>query len=287
VFAGVFGILSFTFDVARQAGVGENVAMVAVGAGVGLLAALSGASLGTWLCIATGAIIFTGTLVGVPSDPKYFLTVLFFFALPFLNGVLDWISLSVSRWFGRAIIADSGARASLAITLGIGLLDLLAAVAFAFAVAWLLALGVEASGLPFLDLSLDLEAYVRQSAEAPWTLGIWATFMVLSTLVPTALHFVLAVGAIFVAWSGNPLNRLVARRLTTGNEADYLFPQLYLTFAWMLPAFLVPAVLIWALAQLTQLFTFTLGPVETLPDLLRNTALHGIATARGIFGPVP
>jgi len=31
---------------------------------------------------------------------------LFFVVLPCFNGVLDWVSLSVSRWFGRGIVAD-------------------------------------------------------------------------------------------------------------------------------------------------------------------------------------
>jgi hypothetical protein len=187
----------------------------------------------------------------------------------------------VSRWFGRAIIAESGSAAALSITLCLALLDLASAAAFAFGVAWLLAFGVETSAL-ILDLSLDLEMYVHQAAGAPWTTGFWTTFMVLSTLFPTAIHFILALGAVLMAWSGNPLNRLAASRLASGNEADYLLPQLYLTFGWMVPIFVVPTLLIWALAQVTELFTLAIGPVETLPDLLRDTALRGIDAARAL-----
>jgi hypothetical protein len=121
-------------------------------------------------------------------------------ALPWLNGLLDWISLSASRWFGRAIVAERDSPASLAITSGLALADLILAVAFAFAVAWVLAFGVEAAGLAF-GLPLELDAYVRAAADAPWSTGFWATFMVLSTLLPSAIHLVLALGAVLVAWS--------------------------------------------------------------------------------------
>ena len=234
-----------------------------------------------------GILIGAGTIWGVASgvlSKDFGLTqLLFLFLLPCLNGGLDWASLSLTRWFGRAIVAERNTPASLAIILGLAIADLVAAVALAFAVAWLLAFGIEASGLAF-GLSLELGGYIKLAAEVPWTSGIWATFMVLSTLVPTMMHLVLALGAVLMTWPGNPLNELAARRLESGNEADYLFPQLYLTFGWLLPWLAVPAALVWGLSELAELFTFALGPVETLPDLLRNTAWHASDTARGIFG---
>lgn len=258
--------------------------------GLGMIAASYGGvqNISLYLGISVAAIVLTfGTIWGLISGEltkELALTILIFWLLlPCLNGGLDWTSLSVSRWFGRAIIAERGASAALAITLCLAVADLVAALALAFAVAWLLAFGIEALGRIF-DLSLYFEAYVKLAAEAPWTNGLWATFMVLSTLVPTAIHFVLALGAVLMAWSGNPLNRLAARFLASGNEADYLLPQLYLTFGWMLPVLVVPAALIWGLAQLTELLTLVPGPVETLPELLRDTAWHGINTAGSLFG---
>lgn len=180
--------------------------------------------------------------------------------------------LSVSRWFGRAIVAERDSPKSLLWTLGIAFADPAFAVAFAFAVAWLLASGGEASAVGF-DVSLELESYVEEAAAAPWTTGFWATFMVLSTLMPTAVHFVLALGAVLMAWSGNPLRAWAASKLASGNEADWLWPQLYLTFGWLVPTLLVPAALIWLLAQVV-------GLIEPLPDALRDTALDGIGTAQ-------
>lgn len=214
----------------------------------------------------------TVTVAWRTADVTNIIRILFLFVLPWLNGLLDWISLSVSRWFGRAIVAERDSPRSLLWTLGLAIADLCAAVAFAFGMAWLLAFGIEASAFWF-DLSLELESYVIAAAESPWTTGFWATFMVLSTLFPTAVHFVLAVGAITMAWSGNPLRAWAARKLASGNEAEWLGPQLYLTFGWLVPTLLVPAALIWLIGQ-------AVGVIEPLPDALRDTALDGIATAQ-------
>lgn len=290
----VIGIVVVTAIVLLGSVEGAEAPALALGLGVAIISAaavalvIAGAQAavavaGPLVGAITGAIIgaSAGALAGA-ADVRlpWFL---FMFALPYLNGLLDWVSLSVSRWFGRGIVTASASPAAGSIALLLVLADLVAAVVFAFAVAWLLAFGVEVSA-GWLGLSLDLETYVSQAAEAPWTTGLWATFMVLSTLVPTAIHFVLAVGAVLLAWSRNPLNRLAARRLASGNEADYLFPQLYLTFGWLVPTLAVPVALIWGLAQLTELFALMLGPVETLPYLLRDTALHAIDTARAILG---
>jgi hypothetical protein len=167
------------------------------------------------------------------------IALLFLLALPWLNGLLDWVSLSVSRCLGRGIVAEWDSPARLATTLVFAVLDLVLAVVFAFVVAWLLAFGIEAAAV-LLRLSLGLDQYVWDAAAAPWTTGFWATFMVLSTLVPTAVHLVFAVGAVLVAWPSNPLRRLAAARLASGNQADWLLPQVYLTFGWLVPTFVVP-----------------------------------------------
>ena len=201
----------------------------------------------------------------------------FFGLLPLANGALDWISLNVSRWFGRGILAESASPGALGWTVLLALMDLVAAVGFLFAIAWLLAGGVEALGV-VLGLPLDLETYVREAVAHPWSSGLWASFMVLSTLLPTAVHFMLALGALLFAWERNPLNRVVADRLDTGNEAYFLWPQLYLTIGWPLAALATFGALYYGLGGL---FMVVIVP---LPDALLGTALHAIETARMLFG---
>jgi hypothetical protein len=264
------------------AGAGALVGALAGALAVAVAGALAGAlALGRAVAVAVavaGAGALAGAGVRLGADPKPGLVmIMFLVALPWLNGLLDWISLSVSRWLGRGIVAEWDSPLRLAITLFLAVLDLVLAVVFAFIVAWLLAFGVEASARLF-HLSLGLEEYVRDAAAAPWTTGFWATFMVLSTLIPTAVHLVLACGAVLVAWPSNPLRRLAAARLESGTQADWLLPQLYLTFGWLLPSFAVPVALLTGLAIAFQLIWF-----DSLPEALRDTALSGIAAARSLW----
>lgn len=202
--------------------------------------------------------------------------VLLFVALPFLNSVLDWISLNVTRWFGRGIVAESRSARGLGWTVVLAVADLLAALGFLFAIAWFLAFGVEALGL-FFGQSLELDDYVGDAVAQPWSRGLWASIMVLSTLLPTAIHFVLALAALWFAWFGNPVGRWCAAQLREGTAAHYLGPELYLVFGWTVPVLAVPLAMGWGLSHL---FAF----VEPLPDAILETALNGIATARAWFG---
>ncbi len=206
------------------------------------------------------------------GDPEQAVVALIFWLiLPFFNGMLDWISLSVSRWFGQGIVAHDRSAQRLAWTLGLAILDLIAAILFLFAITWLLALGVEAAAAS-LGVDLALADYVRLAIAHPWSSGLWASIMVLSTLLPTAIHFVLALGAMWFAFFGNSLGRWCAGQLRTGNAAHYLLPELYLVFGWLVPVVLVP----WLMWQgLTRSFAL----VEPLPDALQATALHAIALA--------
>ena len=102
--------------------------------------------------------------------------------------------------------------------------------------------------------------------------------MVLSTLVPSTIHLVLALGALLVARSGNPLRAWAAGRLASANEADWLGPQLYLTLGWLVPAVAAPLLLLGLIGQLV-------GLVEPLPQALADTALHAITTAHAWLGP--
>jgi hypothetical protein len=97
--------------------------------------------------------------------------------------------------------------------------------------------------------------------------------MVLSTLIPSAMHLALALGAVLVAWAGNPLRAWAATRLASENEADWLGPQLYLTLGWLVPVVVAPLALLGAII-------FAVGLVQPLSQGLAGAALHAIFTAR-------
>jgi hypothetical protein len=71
---------------------------------------------------------------------------------------------------------------------------------------------------------------------------------------------------------------MAAERLRSGNQADWLPPQLHLTFGWLVPIFVIPAALIWGLAV-----AFDLIWVESLPETLRDAALHEIGAVRRLW----
>ncbi len=60
-------------------------------------------------------------------------------------------------------------------------------------------------------------------------------------------------------WSpGRPIRSAAGRRPGSilGNQADWLLPQLYLTFGWLIPTFAVPLALLWGLAFAFNLIGF-------------------------------
>lgn len=251
------------------------IGMVATAAIIGANRPVILAILGAMLGVVGAAAIGAAAVVG--HDASYmFPHLLLILVLPCFNGVLDWISLNVSRWFGRGILAEGRSVRGLAGTVLLTLADLVAALVFLFAITWFLAFGVEALGIYF-GVSLELDDYVRVAVAHPWSGGLWVSIMVLSTLLPTAIHFVLALAAVWFAWFGNPVGRWCAAQLRDGTAAHYLGPELYLVFGWTVPVLAVPLAMGWGLSHLFAL-------VEPLPDAILATALDGIATAQAWFG---
>ena len=176
---------------------------------------------------------------------------------------------------GQAIVAERASTGALAWVALLALADLVTATTFLFAITWLLAFAVEGVG-GWLDVALELDTYLSEALAYPWSRGLWASVMVLSTLLPTAVHFVLALGALWFAWFGNSAGRWCAGRLRDGNPARYLPAELYLVFGWMVPVIVAPLAMGWGLYNLFLL-------VEPLPDLIFKIALHGIDTARALY----
>jgi hypothetical protein len=75
--------------------------------------------------------------------------------------------------------------------------DLVAAIFFLAAMAYLLALGFASYDQIAIALSegstgaFELEAFIERGAAAPWTDGLWLTIMLISVLVPTFLNMLL------------------------------------------------------------------------------------------------
>ena len=127
------------------------------------------------------------------AHKNYLMLLLFWLWLPLLNAGLDWFSLGVTRGLLQAVRLGnhSAARA-----LGWAIADLLLALVFLVLITSVLlvvvALANATVGQPLVPLTTLLQDVHKNAA------GVnngWIYFMLLSTLVPTLIHFALAGGA--------------------------------------------------------------------------------------------
>lgn len=132
---------------------------------------------------------------------------LFLIVLPVVNALLDWPSWLLSRWLGRDLLKRLGDNRfqQLWALLWHGIVDLMGAAAFLILLAFLLPRAVAL----FLDLTAPLVgvpnaalgAYLCLSAQEPLGGGLWATGMLFSTLVPTALHLMFLIASPLALWA--------------------------------------------------------------------------------------
>ncbi len=140
------------------------------------------------------------TGAGGLADDLAVVLIVFFLVLPIVNGLWDWLSWWITRALGRHLLGSFGGARGLGqravAVVGHGLLDLGLAAALLAAMAFFLAFGFEAYNRIAIaqrgeDLPVfDLGPFLANAADHPWTDGLWLTVMLISTLVPTALHMV-------------------------------------------------------------------------------------------------
>ncbi len=194
VVAGVFAIaiaIAIKF-IHRKAESADNLALYYVA--LYIFAAFVFAS-SVWLIILYGEFPFDG-----------FTFMLFLGVLPLLNAPLDWLSFGITRGLLRSI-ASGGHGTGLSLLWAAA--DLLLALVFLLLVAlttwtgiWLMnQLAVWAGGSAILDMAGLLE----QLRTGSWKENLWIWLMLGSTLIPTAVHFLIASMAGFLA-----LNRSTA-----------------------------------------------------------------------------
>ncbi len=159
---------------------------------------------------------------------------LFFFLLPLLNAFWDWGSLSLSRQLGREILEKKSAT----FALWLAVVDLVAAVGFLVSLA--VVLPFFAGLLERLSfVSLNVRGYLEDAAANPWNLGFWATFMLLSTLLPTAAHAAVALFSALPCAGRESWREKLKEKIDSGIEANYLLPAFYFSFWWIVSIGLV------------------------------------------------
>lgn len=254
VLAVVFVVFAVVF-VGARAGVGFDAgegARVVVGAVVGAV-----------IVVVVGAVFGAGA-----RADRVIVIILFLLLLPLLNAFWDWGSLSLSRWLGREILDKKSATMALRLVI----VDLIAAVGFLVSLAIVLPFfaGVFES---FMSVSLDIEGYLEVAAANPWTEGFWATFMLFSTLLPTAAHFAVALFSALPCAGRISWRETLKHKIDSGIEANYLIPALYFSFWWMVSIGLV-GLGGWGLSWV--LVTGDIPVAETLLEIARwSLALSG------------
>lgn len=201
-------------------------AIISLATILGVLAvAVIVAAMGSWFgrhalikslhAILTIAAIATAVRISPTSlEAKSRTAVLFFGLQPLLNGLTDFGSLGLTRWLLREKTLNRGwsfGWSSLADTLGAAVfLFLLVALSLAAVV-----FGVKPGAEPLIDLDA-LFAGLRSRPQDYWWLG----FMVFSTLLPTLLHFIVALSSITLL-TPRRLRLRIADGLEAGAAGDW------------------------------------------------------------------
>jgi hypothetical protein len=153
---------------------------------------------------AVAMLIGIGAFSGDVSSAAALGLLLFYLVLPTVNALWDWLSWWVSRRLGHGLHALLAAGRNTAVTallaLGLVALDLVAALTFLALLAWTLPLVIDgfnafAAWWQGIPPPLPLASFLCDSARAPLGAGLWATLLLFSTLVPTALHMMVVVAS--------------------------------------------------------------------------------------------
>lgn len=195
---------------------------------------------------------------------------LFLFLLPLVNAPLDWLSLGVTRGLLQSVrTGHHGGKLAVAW----GLLDLLVALVFLFIISAVMVLMISFMGVVAGESLMDLPALFAALRNNPKDASHWwVYFMLLSTLVPTLFHFVLAGGAI-TFW----LPQRLRQQLVSSLEQDrYEIFKVwgFITFTPVIGFILAPLALCYLLYYLLAAHGAVLG----------NLLLNWIEVLAALFG---
>ncbi len=229
--------------------------------------------------------------------------------LPVMNGGLDYASWWVSRWLGHDLADGLSANPSTAATLARSLAhiaaDLLLALLFFVAMAFALGFAFETydlyAGLKAVILYTETEAgpqgYAEDLRNDPLGVGLWITLMLLTTLIPTVIHFSMVVGAILPATLlPNASRRQLASNLAALGPAPPAAAAARTAWAETIQAAATFAAayrwrMAWGVALTSGLLAALLWglgrlyPNVFLTDWAYQGGVLGIKTARWLFGP--
>jgi len=184
-----------------------------------LAAAGTAAAMGLLLALTVAALAFAGKFA--------FLLLLFFVLLPMVNALLDWLSWIVTRFFLRRVAQVTPTWR------GAGLLvlelsaDLAAAIVLFLGLVVLLPNGIEIiNGILSLTgrAAFDWQDIVLRANEAPLSEGLFVIGMLITTLVPTFIHWTRGLAGIGAAWTPGAAAAAAGLRETRDSPA-HVWPE--------------------------------------------------------------
>lgn len=168
------------------------------------------------------------------TNPGIISVLLFMIFLPIMNGLCDWASWAISRKLGRGLVgvmSDSVSGPMIKCIQGGALVfvDIVVALISLSVLVFLVVLGVElfnsaASHDGIFPPPLELSEYIKSVRHDPWsTSGGWVILMMVTTLLPTVLHFFVALVAFILTLQPSAKEmELLSSRLRSSDPAVYL-----------------------------------------------------------------
>lgn len=192
------------------------------------------------------------------AESEVLLVPIFLTLLPLANATLDWVSLGVTRGLLHAIRHNHHSGVGV---LAWAVLDIALALLFLFAIVSLttaVVAGVNAAAFAWSgNTLLDLGRLFRDLEADPWSLDLaWIHFMMLSTLIPTLAHFLLA-GVAAVLFLPDRWRRWILNSFDKRDDARW-GAFLYVSLVPPL-AIAAPAGLLWGLYVLVSAWHGVVG----------------------------
>ena len=246
-------ITVFGFIAGTHTGVLRKIAGVSGVKSIGIVLAFLG------LCFLSIHYIATyGTL-----NSHFLGLLLFWIILPLINGMLDWISWGLSRYFINQITIDNGLSFIPRILIH-GFIDIVAAIMMMILLTVFVCGGIEWFNLtnevigkpPPFKLENVLEIALNSPFEG---VGIWISFMVLSTLIPTVLHLLaLTIGILTTKAPWAIRSKVINNMKENDHLVHFNYPALY--FASHIPVAMLMLYLI--ISGVTDAYSLTMADMS-------------------------
>jgi hypothetical protein len=153
----------------------------------------------------------------------------FFVLMPSLNGVMDWISLSIGRILAKIIIRNNDLTTLIILVF----VDLIVALILLCSLVIVFITGTKVFNYLLVHnegFKIPIDKLIESTKHSPFTgSGLWVSIMLFSTLIPTVFHFFIANNAL-TKYGFKGLRNYLAKKIKLRRVSSWT----YNLFAWYL-----------------------------------------------------